>query len=433
MQKNSSNRTVWIVAGGIGILLFFGLCVIILVAGSLLFSVDSGAINTSQPVIVEEAIESQTVPQTVPQTPAALPTPVPPGPFSALSGDVDYETAQLINIYQQWNGSVVNVLVLGSISDQLPNQVLPENTDPDSLFPQGQGSGFVWDLEGHIVTNAHVVEGATQVQVTFGDGTVAIAEVVGEDLDSDLAVIKIDPAGYNLVPVLRGDLDEMQVGMRVAAIGNPFGLEGTLTSGIISAIGRSISSLSQFNIPEAIQTDAAINPGNSGGPLFNERGEVIGVNAQIRSESGSNSGVGFAIPITIVDRVIPSLIGEGSYEHSYIGISGSTFSPACAADLDLPLTVRGAYVNGVQSGTPAARAGLRGGNTPSNTTLLAICPTQAGGDLITAINDSAVTRFDDLLIYLERYTQPGDTVVLTVLRDGKMIELDVTLVARPGN
>ncbi len=225
----------------------------------------------------------------------------------------------------------------------------------------------------------------------------------------------------------------MQVGMRVAAIGNPFGLNGTLTSGIISAIGRSISSLSQFNIPEAIQTDAAINPGNSGGPLFNEKGEVIGVNAQIRSESGSNSGIGFAIPITLVDRIVPALIGEGSYEHSYIGISGSTFSPACAADLDLPLAIRGAYVNGVQPGTPAARAGLRGGNTPSNTTLLSICPTQAGGDLITAIGDSPVTRFDDLLIYLERYTQPGDTVVLTVLRDGKMIALDVTLVARPGN
>ncbi len=428
MQKNSSNRTVWIAAGGIGLLLFFGLCVIVLVAGSLFFSANSSTTSPSQPVIVERAAEPAQ-----PAVPVERATPVPPIALSALSGEVDYETAQLVNIYQQWNGSVVNVLVLGSVSDQLPSEVLPENTDPDSLFPQGQGSGFVWDVDGHIVTNAHVVEGATQVQVTFGDGTVAIAEVVGEDLDSDLAVIKINPAGYNLVPVILGDLDEMQVGMRVAAIGNPFGLDGTLTSGIISAIGRSISSLSQFNIPEAIQTDTAINPGNSGGPLFNEKGEVIGVNAQIRSESGSNSGIGFAIPVTLVGRVVPALIGEGSYEHSYIGISGSTFSPACAADLDLPLTIRGAYVNGVQSGTPAARAGLRGGTTPSNTTLLSICPAQAGGDLITAIDDSPVTRFDDLLIYLERYTHPGDTVVLTVLRDGDTIELDVTLVARPSN
>ncbi len=158
---------------------------------------------------------------------------------------------------------------------------------------------------------------------------------------------------------------------------------------------------------------------------------MIGVNAQIRSDSGSNSGIGFAIPVTIVNRVVPSLIAEGSYEHSYIGISGSTFSPACAEDLDLPLGVRGAYVGSVASGTPAARAGLRGGSTPSNTNLMAICPAEAGGDLITAIEGSAVTRFDDLLIYLERYTSPGDTIVLTVLRNGEIIELDVTLAARP--
>ncbi len=422
-SSNSSNRTLWIVAGGIGLLLFFGLCVILLVAGSFLFSASSSTTTTSsQPVIVERA------------QPAALPTAVSaPLVVPSLSGDVDYETAQLVDIYRQWNGSVVNVLVLGSVADQLPSEALPQDTPSDSLFPQGQGSGFVWDMDGHIVTNAHVVEGASQVQVTFSDGTTAIAEVVGEDLDSDLAVIRIDPTGFNLKPVISGNLDEMEVGMRVAAIGNPFGLSGTLTSGIISAIGRSISSLSQFNIPQAIQIDAAINPGNSGGPLFDEKGRVIGVNAQIRSESGSNSGVGFAIPITIVDRVVPALINEGSYEHSYIGISGTTFTPACAADLDLPTTVRGAYVNSVQTGTPAAKAGLRGGSTASNTTLLSICPTESGGDLITAINDSPVSRFDDLLIYLERYTSPGDTVTLTVLRDGETIALDVTLVARPSN
>ncbi len=175
-------------------------------------------------------------------TPAPLVVP-------SLSGDIDFETAQLVDIYQQWNGSVVNVLVLGVMSEQLPDQLLPDDTNPDDLFPQGQGSGFVWDLDGHIVTNAHVVEGASQVQVTFSDGTVAIAEVVGEDLDSDLAVIKINPAGFNLQPVITGELDEMRVGMRVAAIGNPFGLEGTLTSGIISAIGRSISSSPSSTFP----------------------------------------------------------------------------------------------------------------------------------------------------------------------------------------
>lgn len=423
MSANSSNRTLWIVIGGVGLLFFFVICALIVVGASFFIVGDStSAPAQPQPVIIEQAPLPQV--EQAPQERSEVVVP-------SVGGDVDFETAQLVDIYQRWNGSVVNVLVLGAVSEQLPDQFLPEDTNPDGLFPQGQGSGFVWDREGHIVTNAHVVKGATQVQVTFNDGTVAIAEVVGEDLDSDLAVIRIDPAGYNLQPVVVGDLDAMKVGMRVAAIGNPFGLEGTLTSGIISAIGRSISSLSQFNIPEAIQTDTAINPGNSGGPLFNQDGEVIGVNAQIRSESGSNSGIGFAIPVTIVKRVVPALIAEGSYEHSYIGISGTTLSPVCAPDLDLDLNMRGAYVSAVQSGTPAARAGLRGGNSPSNTTLVGICPERAGGDLIMAIDGSPVTRFDDLLIYLERYTSPGDEITLTVLRNGETLDLDVTLAARP--
>ena len=276
-----------------------------------------------------------------------------------------------------------------------------------------------------------MVDNADQVQITFTDGTVTIAEVIGMDPHSDLAVMKIDPAGYNLVPVLPGDLDQMKVGMRVAAIGNPFGFAGTLTSGIVSAIGRSIPGLASFSIPESIQTDTAINPGNSGGPLLNERGEVIGVNAQIRSDARSNSGVGFAIPITIVERVIPVLIAEGRYEHSYIGISGNTFSPICAEGLGLDAGIRGAYVSSVLPGTPAARGGLRGGNEEIQNDSIGICPNEAGGDLITAINDSPVTRFDDLLIYLERYTSPGDSVTLTVLRDGETIEVDVTLAPRP--
>ena len=243
--------------------------------------------------------------------------------------------------------------------------------------------------------------------------------------------MEIDPTGYNLIPVARGDLDAMKVGMRVAAIGNPFGFEGTLTSGIVSAIGRSIPGLASFSIPESIQTDAAINPGNSGGPLLNEQGEVIGVNAQIRTEAGSNSGVGFAIPITIVDRVIPVLIAEGRYEHSYIGISGNTFSPICAEGLGLDAEIRGAYVSAVLPGTPADEGGLRGGDVEIENDSIGICPSAAGGDLITAIDGVPVVRFDDLLVHLERYTSPGDTVILTVLRDGKEIEVEVVLAPRP--
>ena len=305
------------------------------------------------------------------------------------------------------------------------------NPNPDELLPFSNGSGFVWDADGHIVTNNHVVEGAEQVQVTFSDGTQSIAEVVGTDADSDLAVVKIDPIGYNLVPVQRGNQESLRVGMRVAAIGNPFGLEGTLTSGIISAMGRSIPGTRQFSIADVIQTDAAINPGNSGGPLMNEAGEVIGVNAQIRSDVRANSGVGFAIPIRVVDRVVPALIADGGYTHSYIGVEGRTFSPICAEDLGLAPELRGAMILRVLARTPAARAGLQGGDTEIDTRFMGICPSITGGDLIMAIDGQVVTSFDDVLVYLQRVTSPGDMVTMTILRDGEEFDIDVTLGARP--
>jgi len=417
-----SNRSLWLVVGGIGALvILFSFFAVILVAG--FFFVSSSATRSE---ITETASVRAPVVQQL-STPAPAVQPV------VISEDVvDYETAVLVAIYEKVGPSVVNLDVL-NFRRNMPQQLIPDSggITPETLIPQGQGSGFVWDTDGHIVTNAHVVDNADQVQVTFPDGTVTIAEVIGVDRHSDLAVLEIDPVGYNLVPVARGDLDAMKVGMRVAAIGNPFGFEGTLTSGIVSAIGRSIPGLASFSIPESIQTDAAINPGNSGGPLLNERGEVIGVNAQIRTSAGSNSGVGFAIPITIVERVIPVLIAEGRYEHSYIGISGNTFSPICAEGLGLDAEIRGAYVSAVLPGTPAAKGGLRGGSVEINSTTVGICPTMAGGDLITAIDDSPVTRFDDLLVYLERYTSPGDTVTLTVLRDGRTIKVDVVLAPRP--
>lgn len=425
VEKSSNRRTLWIVVGGLFALAFLSICAIVFSAG-LFFTVSRS--EGGNGVAVEEASSSISPPVVI--------TVAPPAPaLESLPLDTtDYETAVLTAIYEQVSPSVVNVdvLTLGS-NLGLPEGLFPdaEQLDPEALVPQGQGSGFIWDTEGHIVTNAHVVDGADQVQIRFQDGTMTIAELIGQDDHSDLAVLRIDPSGYDVVPVPVGNLDEMRVGMRVAAIGNPFGFEGTLTSGIISAIGRSIPSATSFNIPEAIQTDAAINPGNSGGPLLNERGELIGVNAQIRSEQMSNSGVGFAIPVTIVKRVVPALIDEGVFEHSYIGVSGSTFSPICADELGLDETLRGAYIGQVLSGTPAARAGLRGGTDPVETNLLGICPSQAGGDLIVAIDGWAVERFEDLLIYLVRYTSPGDTVTLTVLRDGNIIEVDVRLAARP--
>jgi 2-alkenal reductase len=356
-------------------------------------------------------------------------TPAPLVIVATPENGVDYESAVLINIYTQVGPSVVNVTNL-TLPSSLSNS--PNPFHGDNLLPLSGGSGFVWDNSGHIVTNNHVVEGADEVQVTFSDGLVAVAELVGSDPDSDLAVLKIEPEGYRLNPVRRGRLEDVRVGMRVAAIGNPFGLEGTLTSGIVSAIGRTIPALAQFSIPNSIQTDAPINPGNSGGPLLNERGEVIGVNAQIRSETGVNSGVGFAIPITLVERVIPALIADKKYEHSYLGVRGATLSPLCAENLELPKTARGAYIREVLRNTPAARAGLQAGNEPlSNGRYEQICPQERGGDLILGINDQPVTAFDDVLSYLENYTSPGDTVTLRILRDSEEILVDVTLAPRP--
>jgi S1-C subfamily serine protease len=341
---------------------------------------------------------------------------------------MDYESAVLRNLYEQVGPSVVNITV------NMGHPTVSGNDDiPRDLEISSSGSGFVWDTNGHIVTNFHVVESASNLQVTFSDGTMSIAEVVGEDEDSDLAVIKIDPTGYDLVPVRLGSMDDVYVGMRVAAIGNPFGLQGTLTSGIVSAIGRSIPAptLGNYTIPDSIQTDAAINPGNSGGPLLNERGEVIGVNSQIRSEVRANSGVGFAVPVSILGRVVPSLIENGRYQHSYLGVSGVTFSPLCGPDLDLDPAQRGVLVERVLDGGPAERAGLRGADRRIATEYPRICPNVTGGDLVTAINGELVTSFEEMLTYMARYTSPGDTVQLTVLREGEEQQVDLTLGTRP--
>lgn len=361
---------------------------------------------------------------------APVPTARPQVVIQAPPEGIDYESAALRNVYEQVNPSVVNITV------NMDHSAVAGSGEglPDDFEITSTGSGFVWDMDGHIVTNYHVVETVDSVQVTFSDGTMSIGEVVGRDEDSDLAVLKIDPTGYDLVPVRAANMDDIYVGMRVAAIGNPFGLQGTLTSGIVSALGRSIpapTTSGNFSIPDSIQTDAAINPGNSGGPLLNERGELIGVNAQIRSEVRSNSGVGFAVPVSIVSRVIPSLIENGRYDHSYLGVSGSTFSPICAKELDMDPKLRGVIVGEAISGGPAARAGLRGADRQVDSQYPTICPSAAGGDLVTAINGQPITTFDDMLIYLARYTSPGDAVQLTILRSGEERVVDLTLGARP--
>ncbi len=351
-----------------------------------------------------------------------------------IAPGADVETQINEAVYNKVNASVVYI-------ENLTN-VARSRFGSSAAVPESSGSGWVWDAQGHIVTNNHVVEGADQLNVTFADGVEVPAQVVGTDPGSDLAVIQVDPSLVDLVPAERGQMSDVKVGARAIAIGNPFGLVGTMTTGIISAVGRSLNSdptnSSSFSIPQVIQTDAAINPGNSGGPLLNEAGQVIGVNFQIAAaSSGVNSGVGFAIPVNIVQRVVPSLIKDGGYTHAYLGIRGQTYSPAWAEALGLPKNVRGAYVIDVVSGGPSDRAGLSGASAGDTNVVLGVDQSgvaylPGGGDLITAVDGQPVKQFDDLLIYLESNKSPGDKIAVTVLRPGgKQANLTITLGARP--
>jgi len=327
------------------------------------------------------------------------------------------EQSLLVNLYARVNPSVVNITDYST-------------TQGGQMQATSQGSGFVYDNQGHIVTNAHVVLGADEVEVTFADSSVQSAEVVGLDLYSDLAVIRVEklPEGVNPLPL--GRMEDLAVGQTVVAIGNPFGLEGTLTRGVISALGRSIPALvQQFSIPQSIQTDAAINPGNSGGPLLNLQGEVIGVNAQIETggTGNSNLGIGFAIPVSIVSRVVPGLIEDGEYKWGYLGVSGLTLTAAQLEAMDLPVD-SGAYISQVIDGGPSDRAGLRGSTRTATVNGRVV---EVGGDVVTAINGEPIATYEDLLIYIALHASPGDTVILTILRDGETLDIDVTLGERP--
>ena len=339
-------------------------------------------------------------------------------------------------IYEEILPSVVHIRVIRQLESDGAGQPLPSNPDlplpdsPDEFFHRGEGSGFVWDEEGHIVTNNHVVDGADRVAVIFSDGTELHAKVIGTDPDSDLAVLELPEPKRGATPVELGDSDRLRVGQIAIAIGNPFGQEFTMTTGIISALGRTIrSGGSPFSIPEVIQSDVAINPGNSGGPLLDRRGKVIGVNTQIISRSGASSGVGFSVPINTAKRVVPALIEEGRYEYSWLGISGSTLRADVAELMGLPRDTGGALVTQVTLDSPADKAGLRGSD---RTAALEGVDYPVGGDVIVSIDGSEVDDMDDLISYLSGNTRPDDEVTLEVIRDGERETLEVTLGARPG-
>jgi 2-alkenal reductase len=294
-----------------------------------------------------------------------------------------------------------------------------------------QGSGFVFDDQGHVVTNQHVVEGATDIEVDFPSGLKMRGEVLGADPDSDLAVIELQGSLDGVVALPLADSESVRVGQRVVAIGNPFGLEGTMTVGVISGLGRSLDGNRQaegggtFTAPDILQTDAAINPGNSGGPLLNMNGEVIGVNKAIESETGVNSGVGFAIAANTVRQVVPYLIAEGRFIYPYLGVSSLPELSLGLQDLlQLPQS-GGVYVTNVVPNGPSDRGGLRGDSARAGDNL------RGDGDLIVAVDGEPVQVFSELMSYLVNHTRPGQRITLTVLREGAQTEVEVELGERP--
>jgi S1-C subfamily serine protease len=334
-----------------------------------------------------------------------------PQPLEPVIQATDVEEQLVINVYARVGPAVVCIRA----RDHLGGCI---------------GSGFVIDREGHVVTNNHVARSAPDLLVTLADEHTVPAEVIGMDPGSDLAVLEIDVPPEELTVAQLGESSSLRVGQRAIAIGNPFGLERTVTTGIISSLRRTLRrDDSAFQLAEVIQTDAAINPGNSGGPLLDSRGQVIGVNTAIRSASGVNSGVGFAIPVDIVTRVVPELIERGRYRHTWVGVTGSTITPEMVEAMDLPVET-GALVFEVEPGGPADKAGVEGG---SRELIVSGRPMVDGGDIIIAIEGLDVKRFDDLVNYLATRTSVGDVLTLSVVRGGERIDIDVTLEERPSD
>jgi len=390
------NRRTFATLAGIGILV-----VLLLVLGL-------GAVFAN--AAVQQGRGPGIVAQQVAQVGQALPTlSAPAATTPAATGTLQPGSASLNPLYEQVNPGVVNIDVVMQRGD-------------------ATGSGFLIDTQGHIITNNHVVAGATQVVVSFYDGTQEQAKIVGTDPSSDLAVIQVATIPGNVHPLPLGDSTKVKPGDWVVAIGSPFGLGSSMTTGIVSAVGRSIpSGVTAFSIPEAIQTDAAINPGNSGGPLLNMQGEVIGVNAQIESGgTGANSGVGFAIPVNFVRKIAPALIQNGHYAWPYLGVQGASVDLFLQQANNLS-NQQGAYIDQVVPGGPAAQAGLRG-STGSRTLSGNEVPT--GGDVVVAVDGNAVHSFNDLLGYVAT-KGPGDRIQLTVLRNGSTQQVTVQLGERP--
>jgi serine protease Do len=388
----------------------------------------AAASATATPVYTPAPKATEGAPVVAPDTSASA--------LAALQGTLE-------TIYNKVSPSVVNIQVTDKQSVDtssfgfpnipgfsLPNS--PNSQNPQDYYSYGSGSGFVWDKQGHIITNNHVIEGAVKIMVTFSDNTMVPATVVGADPDSDLAVLKVDVPADKLQPVQLADSTQVKIGELSVAIGNPFALQGTMTVGFVSALGRLLpvdsGSSTSYNIPDVIQTDAPINPGNSGGVLVDETGRVIGVTSAIISPVRASAGIGFAIPSAIVQKVVPTLIATGTYEHPYLGVSIGTLTPDFNKEMNLPADQHGALVIDVAPGSPADKAGLHGSDRQVQLDGQTL---RVGGDVIVAIDGQPVNSSDNVITYLARYKEVGQTVTLDVLRNGSKQSIEVTLTARP--
>lgn len=366
---------------------------------------------------------------------------IPPTTAIAQSGELaDSSSNVTTNSIQMANDDTLTLTDLFEETQQSVVQVSGTLNEDNPFFGASLGSGFIYDNSGHIITNYHVIAGSNpdDISITFIDGTIYRARVAGADQYSDLAVLRVedDVPADKLMPLPLANSSALLVGQAVVAIGNPFGLSGSMTEGIVSGLNRLIPvyqdpfsdvAAPAFSIPDVIQTDAAINPGNSGGPLLNMQGEVVGINSAIFSTTGGFAGVGFAVPSNAIAKIAPILIESGTFQHPWLGVSGIDMTPEIAEEMGLG-EPRGFLVIEAAPGGPADTAGIQGGNTPVQ---LAGREIALGGDVILAIDDRDVRKIDDVLGYLQEVTEVGETVTLTVWRDGQIIQIEVTLGARP--
>ena len=366
--------------------------------------------------------KTQTAKSATPVVDELTPAPQPKLQYAALSDDQN-QKSPLTVLFKNVENSVVQIT--SKVSTTNNNIII--NGSPLESESSRLGSGFVYDTSGRIITNNHVVDGSDKVDVRFIDGNIYTAKVVGTDKFNDIAVLQItdDIKDETLVPLPLANSDDLEVGQQIVAIGNPFGLSDTMTTGIISQVGRLLPNRDAgFSISGVIQTDTAINPGNSGGPMLNLSGQVIGINTAIQSTTGEFSGIGFAVPSNTIKRVVPALIEKGHYDNPWLGVAGTTLTPDISKQLGLEKNYHGVVITTVVEDGPAQKAGIKEAVYNAERKL-------RGADVIIALDDKGIKDIDDLILYISENKSVGDNLLLKINRDGKIIEITAQLEARP--